>query len=931
MTQHNASPLSEPPTVANVPLSDRPLIAEDENTVISAPEQPRVEVRLETSSVSESYRQRLFPANNHTNGEEAGIRLAHFEITSRLGSGGMGAVFRATDLELARDVALKILHPASTRDPSLVARFRNEARSCARLNHDNIARVFYAGSQEGLFFIAYEYASGSTIRDLILDRGRLNIEDTLNYAIQVTLALNHIAAAGIVHRDIKPSNIMLTETGRVKVVDLGLARRDVSDSIGDITVAGTTLGTFDYISPEQARDPRNADVRSDIYSLGCTMYHMLTGQPPYPEGTALQKLLDHQGKSPPDPQVLNSSVPDELAAIMRKMMANHPDHRYQTPGLLLNDLIQLAGLIGLHSVPAEGIVWRKLDHAGHRQPIGAVWVFVSVLLICLTAFFMQRMGGTGTADSDLQNEMDPPGQLVDPSTYATLQSAPSGSGGSTAESVTVPSPTDTKIGTPSAAASGSTTSATTFPEPKWGTAGLPPGSFAASSSTGPHASAILELLNALPDVLTLKTDAAQSTGPFILQTTGGTARTFRTLKAAVADARSGDVILLRYNGYPEELPAQPPVRIVGMNLIIRAADGFRPTLEFDGASDGGVTDGCMFSLQSQGSLSLQNVDLRLIVTENLTADRWSLFQCEGVNRVQLENVSIECQNPDGQLASVFDVTEEMAGPIEPGTRVDSEFSLRKVICRIDGDFFRIACQLKGRLELNDCGLAVNGSLLSIRGDMSMQNYRGTLEANLNHVTCLHSGPLIQMTEHDGRSSAAAKRILPRLTLRSEACVYAGLGPDSQLLHSEGSSYQEDLEALVTWNGFTNLYEGHSVFWQISTTALEASRDLTFDQWQQFWKNRVDSEDTNAEFRQRLAWQNSSWRDTGARFLLPDIAPSAFELDATMFDPGSSGLPRARDGLIPGVNAQELPPFPRVGSPSSIDVADPAATVAPGIP
>jgi len=932
MTQHNASPLPEPPTVANVPLSDRPLIAEDENTVISAPEQPRSEIRLETSSVSESYRQRLFPANNQTNGEEAGIRLAHFEITSRLGSGGMGAVFRATDLELARDVALKILHPASTRDPSLVARFRNEARSCARLNHDNIARVFYAGSQEGLYFIAYEYASGSTIRDLILDRGRLSIEDTLNYAIQVTLALNHIAAAGIVHRDIKPSNIMLTETGRVKVVDLGLARRDVADSIGDITVAGTTLGTFDYISPEQARDPRNADVRSDIYSLGCTMYHMLTGQPPYPEGTALQKLLDHQGKSPPDPQILNSSVPDELAAIMRKMMANHPDHRYQTPGLLLNDLIQLAGLIGLHSVPAEGIVWRKLDHAGNRQPIGAVWVFVSVLLICLTAFLMQRMGGVGSADSELPNEVDPPGQLVDPFTYAAIPPTPSGTGGAASQSDAVPAPTEAKSGTtsgtgPVAASSSNPISA----ESQSVTAAMIPGAFSASSSTGPAASAILELFNSLPDTLTPRIDVSQSTGPFILQTTGGTSRTFRTLKAAAADARSGDVILLRYNGYPEELPAQPPVRIVGMNLTIRAAEGFRPTLEFDGASDGGVTDGCMFSLQSQGSLSLQNVDLRLIVTDNLTADRWSLFQCEGVNRVQLENVSIECQNPDGQLAAVFDVTEEVAGSIEPGTRADSEFSLRKVICRIDGDFFRIACQLKGRLELNDCGLAVNGSLLSIRGDMSMQNYRGTLEANLNHVTCLHSGPLIQMTEHDGRSSAAAKRILPRLTLRSEACVYAGIGPDSQLLHSEGSSYLEDMEALVTWNGFTNLYEGHSVFWQISTTALEVSRDLTFEQWQQFWKNRVDSEDTNSEFRRRLSWTSSSWRDSGTRFLLADIAPAAFELDATMFGPGASGLPRARDGLIPGVNAQELPPFPRVGKPLAADAAEPAASVAPGTP
>ena len=199
MTQHNVTDPLEPLTAtAYVPLSERPLVADDENTVISTPEQVRKETRVDSSALGDSYRQRLFPASGNPTGEEAGICLAHFEIKQRLGAGGMGAVFKAADLELARDVALKILHPASSQDASLIARFRNEARACAQLNHDNIARVFYAGSQEGLHFIAYEYASGRTIRDLIIERGRLSIEDTVNYAIQVTLALNHIAAAGIV-------------------------------------------------------------------------------------------------------------------------------------------------------------------------------------------------------------------------------------------------------------------------------------------------------------------------------------------------------------------------------------------------------------------------------------------------------------------------------------------------------------------------------------------------------------------------------------------------------------------------------------------------------------------------------------------------------------------------------------------------------------
>ncbi|MFN9826851.1 MAG: serine/threonine-protein kinase [Planctomyces sp.] len=205
MTQHNFTDSHDPlASTAHVPISERPLVAEDDRTVISAPDGPRSESHSPpTLTVSEQLLHSLFPANGVSSGEEAGVRVAHFEIRQRLGAGGMGAVFLAMDLELARDVALKILHPGPSRDPSLVARFRNEARACAQLNHDNIARVFYSGTQDGLYFIAYEFASGRTIRDLILDRGRLTVAEAVNYAIQVTLALNHISAAGIVHRDIK--------------------------------------------------------------------------------------------------------------------------------------------------------------------------------------------------------------------------------------------------------------------------------------------------------------------------------------------------------------------------------------------------------------------------------------------------------------------------------------------------------------------------------------------------------------------------------------------------------------------------------------------------------------------------------------------------------------------------------------------------------
>ncbi|MBC7965240.1 MAG: serine/threonine protein kinase [Fuerstia sp.] len=922
MTQLSANEAAEPLTAtAHVPLSERPLVADDENTVISSPEQPRAEMKPESAAATaanDAIRNRLFPSNGVFKGEEIGIRLAHFQITGRLGSGGMGAVFRATDLELARDVALKILHPSSSQDASLIARFRNEARACGQLNHDNIARVYYAGSQDGLYFIAYEFASGRTIRDLIVESGRLSPADTINYAIQVTLALNHTAAAGIVHRDIKPSNIMLTTSGRVKVVDLGLARRDTTDSIGDITVAGTTLGTFDYIAPEQARDPRNADGRSDIYSLGCTMYHMLTGRPPYPEGTALQKLLDHQGKSPPDPRTLNSSVPEEIAAIMRKMMANNPDDRYQAPGLLLNDLIQMAQILGLQSVPAEGIVWRKLGPAGNRQPLGAVWVFVSVLLICLTAVFLHRVPPSSRNAESVANGQVDIGYEVDQIRIPEINGATALSGTPTvpvsSNETDVPKPVDGKAVSelPNTAATPSSPILTptltleqlqtqlVYPF-------LPP--LARMGTSRPQNPEIV------PGAASLAT-----AGPFVLQRSTGAAESFRTLKAAVADARSGDVVLLRYNGYPDDLLTQPPVRIVGMDIIIRAEEGFRPTLVFDGAPEGTVSPGQMISLRGNGKLTLRDVDLRVVARDDLTADRWSLFHCTGPNKIDLSNVSIDCRNSDGQPVALFDLVGDPAAP-EAVAVGKTEISLTRVICRAESDGIRIASQVRGRIELQDCGIALNGSLIDNRGDSSMPAARGAVDVVLNHVTCLTAAPMLKIDDTDSNQPGGMQRLIPRISVESEGSVFAAQGTDRRLMLTEGSSIVDDLESLVSWNGFNNLYDGFGIYWQIETSAQEyASRRQDFAQWIRYWGDRTDSEETNAELLPELAWQNGSWKVSGSESWLRELTPSSFELNAAIFLPGVKSLQLARDGFVPGVNAAELPRFPQQPAAPVIDPA-----------
>lgn len=273
----------------------------------------------------------------------AGRQLGPYVLIEAIGSGGMATVFKAQDQMLGRVVALKILPPQAARDPENVARFQREARAAARLNHDNIARVYSYGEDQGLHFIAFELVEGENLRQKIERRKTISPIDCVSYMLQAAAGLAHAYAQGVVHRDIKPSNIIITPEGRAKIVDMGLARlADVVPANGGVTQSGVTLGTFDYISPEQALDPRQADIRSDIYSLGCTFYHALTGRPPVPEGTAARKLHAHQHLSPPDPRLFNPSIPEGLVDLLDRMMAKDPKQRPQSPAEVIGHLKVLA-------------------------------------------------------------------------------------------------------------------------------------------------------------------------------------------------------------------------------------------------------------------------------------------------------------------------------------------------------------------------------------------------------------------------------------------------------------------------------------------------------------------------------------------------------------------------------------------------------------
>ncbi|HEY4262761.1 MAG TPA: protein kinase, partial [Schlesneria sp.] len=265
-------------------------------------------------------------------------RLGKYSIDKKIGAGGMGTVFLARDTELKRVVALKVLARDKAENPILVRRFRAEAQAAAQLRHPNIVAVYDSGEADGYLYIAMEYVEGRDLFEMVSRRGVVPVRRSIEVVKQVAAALQHAFEQNIVHRDIKPSNLLIRPDGVVKLTDLGLAR-SIDDTLEtNITRAGTTVGTVDYMAPEQARNSKLADIRSDLYSLGCTWYQMLTGSPPYPDGSVTNKLQAHAIKPIPDPRDKNPQVPEGLIAVLGRLMAKKPEDRYQTPADLLDDL-----------------------------------------------------------------------------------------------------------------------------------------------------------------------------------------------------------------------------------------------------------------------------------------------------------------------------------------------------------------------------------------------------------------------------------------------------------------------------------------------------------------------------------------------------------------------------------------------------------------
>jgi hypothetical protein len=351
--------------------------------------------------------------------EQRGARIGKYEIDEFLGGGGMGETYKARNLRMpSKWVVVKVIRSELAMNPDFVNRFHQEIDRLAALpNHANIVTALDAGSTDSprRHYFVMEYVDGEDLHKEIKRRGPLPVPEACRYARQVAEGLQHLADHGTVHRDIKPSNLLRAAKGPVvKIADFGLAFSPEGGAT--MTKVGEIFGSPDYISPEQARNPHAVDIRADIYSLGCTLYHLLAGQPPFPGGGALQKLHSHEAKVPTPLDQLRPGLPRGLPEVVRRMMAKKPGDRFQTP---IEVVEALGPYCGSDRAPVEGTIDR-------RWMIGA-GVVATVLMIVggLGAFLGMKIAGSRSphmafterawADykaGDYQAALDPAGRCV---------------------------------------------------------------------------------------------------------------------------------------------------------------------------------------------------------------------------------------------------------------------------------------------------------------------------------------------------------------------------------------------------------------------------------------------------------------------------------------------------------------------------------------
>jgi eukaryotic-like serine/threonine-protein kinase len=295
-----------------------------------------LEIMVEAKVLTRSQVTRLVQQVGEANRK---FQIPGYQMIQKLGKGSMGIVFKAKQISVDRVVAIKILLDPLAQNKEFIKRFEREAMIAAKLSHNNVVNAIDAGQIDGHYFFVMEYVEGPTIKDYLDKNKTFDEKEALRITLAIAEALKHAAQRGLIHRDIKPENVILTRQGEVKLADLGLARLTDDEKWG-LSEAGMAIGTPYYISPEQVRGQTNIDIRADIYSLGATLYHMVTGKVPYggdnPNDVMRKHVDPNVALVPPDH--LNSRLSGGLGMVVETMMAKNREHRYQTPDDLILDI-----------------------------------------------------------------------------------------------------------------------------------------------------------------------------------------------------------------------------------------------------------------------------------------------------------------------------------------------------------------------------------------------------------------------------------------------------------------------------------------------------------------------------------------------------------------------------------------------------------------
>lgn len=871
-----------------------------------------------------------------------GDRLSHFELLEYVGGGGMGRVFRAVDLRLSRTVALKVLSPAQAADHENLLRFQKEAQSAARLDHENIARVYYVGEDRGLHYIVYEFVEGTNVRALVEQKGPLSLAEAVNYSLQIAEALAHAAGRDVVHRDVKPSNVLITPDGRAKLIDMGLARlQRGGSSKADLTATGVTLGTFDYIAPEQARDPRNADIRSDIYSLGCTLFFMLTGRPPFPDGTMLQKLLQHQADDPPEIRQFRPDLPEEAARLLRKMLAKDPSRRYRFAAELVEDLLALADLVGLRPVGPSGKVWVTQRRAEVRRlQRHFPWLAPTAALLCIVAvlhfwwssstvptpnpqeFAASAGQGTNSAKT-VKDQQGPPATSPGDSTSeakggqsgsATLpRTSPDGPAGSGS----VPPPVPASHGAGPSALDAIARLTTDQAD----RAGLGFDSFRGGASAGGDVSFSLglssqaEILSGewagattpLADATGVgqgPSDPARQSGLLVVTDQVQGANEFPSLSAACSVAADYAEIELRFNGPRKERP----ITLSNLNVTIRAAEGYRPILVFEPRQDEidpGRYPRSMFTVTA-GGLTLLDVALELRLPRGVPADDWSLMETRGSQTVRLERCWLSIDNASDQLAAYHPgvaffrtmcapgadlvITDDI-GPTLPPATIDL---LDSVACG-EAVFLCATDSQPIHLVWENGLLATSERLLSSFGGQLAPRPGEMLQIDLRHVTANARRGLFRMADSELHPHPMS------LQVRCSDSILAA-GPGAALIDQVGVGTLEEFHGRFEWNGNRNFFEGFEIFWNFAARDQQPLGEaMDFEDWKSHWEPDEQNLPSSSQVRWKAfppatrAFHTHSWAD----YALAESTPEEP-------NPPVGAAPHGRDA---GLQAARLPPPP----------------------